>query len=246
MLKKFAIFAAVVAVTTMVALSFITARFIDQEEILRVQNERQELIDRNAELNSKVDNLTAEQEALNADIDLRNAEIEQHKTTIAQLEKERRENQLKVRSLRTEDELENKFAKAFPAVTGARFFGITQIEDADEGITLPYYVIPAWFVSTFIEDNTNATTHLKEIEEYKANEALYGSVIDLKDKVLKLEAEKSAAWKEGYDDAFAKYLALNDEYVDLLKKPPTVEFKPPSLWSSLGGLVLGIAIGAGT
>ena len=93
--------------------------------------------------------------------------------------------------------------------------------------------------------STYTLSYKLEIDEYKANEKLFGSIIELKDQVFKLEAEKSSAYKAGYDEAYGKYEKLNDDYVKLLKTPPKVEFKPPSMWSTLGGTLLGLALGIG-
>ena len=60
-------------------------------------------------------------------------------------------------------------------------------------LKLPYYVIPAWFTETFIIEHNTMLTYKVEIETYKANEELYGSVLELKDKVLALETQKTDA-----------------------------------------------------
>ncbi|NQY30973.1 MAG: hypothetical protein HRT69_16085 [Flavobacteriaceae bacterium] len=96
-----------------------------------------------------------------------------------------------------------------------------------------------------IIEHNNMIAYKKEIDEYKANEKLYGNIIELKDEVFTLEAEKSSAYKTGYDEAYDKYEKLNEDYIKLLQTPPTVEFKPPSIWSALGGTALGLALGIG-
>lgn len=245
MLKNFAIFAAVVAVVTMTALSFITAKYIDQEEILRVEMEMEELEERRNQLLADVATMTEEQAQLKSTIADQTRQIEQHKARIAELEQERLANRLRVRGLRTEDDLEKSFAETFPDVIHADNFGITEFATSQPGITLPYFVIPAWYAGTFIENAEEVAKYEQIVEEFKTEEALYGSIVDLHEEVLSLEEQKSAAWQEGYNDAYAKYEALNKDYLSLLREPPTVEFKPPSLWASVGGLVLGIAVGAG-
>jgi hypothetical protein len=245
MLKKFAIFVSLLAVITMVALSFITARFIDKEEILRVQTEINELQQNKTALEAKVKELDERQLELNKTIGSQTAEINVNKATIAKLEKSQADNQLKVRNLRTEDELERKFAETYPQLVSVKNFGITQIKDQALNLTLPFYIIPAWFAETFIIEHKNMLAYKKQIDEYKANEKLYGSILTLKDTVFRLETEKVSAYKTGYDEAYGKYEKLNADYIELLKKPPSVEFKPPSLWSALGGTALGLALGIG-
>ncbi len=247
MLKKIAIFFASLAVTTMVALAYITARYIDQEEILRAQNEMQDLRQEKVELESKIATLNSQQEELNKVNQRYLQEIESNKQTIAKLEQERSDNQIQVRALKTENQLEEKFAQTYPQVVGAKNFGITQINvsDTEQSINLPYFVIPAWFVETFIIEHNSMKNYQSQINEYQRNEKAYGTVLELKDQVLRLEAQKTIAYQDGYTKAYIKYESLNQDYIDLLKKPPTVEFKAPSLWTSVGGLVVGLAVGAG-
>ena len=246
MLKNFAIFAAVLAVTTMVALAFISARYIDKEEILRVETQMEELQQQKSALETHVEELDQKQAELNQTIQSKNEEIAANKNAIAQLEQEKANKQLAVRRLNTEDELENSFAKTYPQVVDAKNFGIVQMSiDEELNLKLPYYVIPAWFTETFVIEHNAMLTYKAQIETYKANEALYGSVLELKDQVLKLETEKTTAYYTGYEEAYQKYELLNQEYIELLKKPPTVEVKPPSFWTAIGGTLLGIALGVG-
>jgi len=245
MLKKFAIFAATLAVFTMISLAYITARYIDQEEILRVQLESEELKKHKKSLEAQVATLESNQLKLNETIATQTQEIATNQVMIAKLEQSRIDNQLQVRKLSTENELEKAFSATYPQLINVKHFGITQIEDPTTKLTLPFYVIPAWFAETFIIEHNNMLSFEKQNTEYQANEKLYGSILDLKDQVFKLETEKSAAYKTGYDEAYAKYEKLNEDYVTLLKEPPTVELKPPSLWTVLGGTALGLALGIG-
>ena len=246
MLKNFAIFAAVLAVTTMVALAFISARYIDKEEILRVETQMKKLQQQKSALETHIEELDQNLAELNQTIQSKNAEIDANKSAIAQLEQERVDKQLTVRHLSTEDELENSFAQTYPQVVDAKNFGIVQMSIDDElNLKLPYYVIPAWFTETFVIEHNTMLTYKAEIETYKANEELYGSVLELKDKVLKLVTEKTIAYQTGYAEAYQKYELLNQEYIILLKQPPIVEIKPPSFWPTMGGTLLGVALGFG-
>jgi type II secretory pathway component PulM len=246
MIKKALLFGGALVVMTIMALVFITARSLDKEELARVQSEMESLSSDKAQLENKVSELDNLKDKLYQTIDKKNKEIIQHQLTINNLEDERKNQQVEVRHLNTEEALENSFSKAFPQVIKAKNFGITNIAiNEDKTLTLPYYVIPAWFTETFIIEHNNMIKFKEEIEEYKKNEALYGNVIELKDNVLKLESEKSQAYEKGYDEAFLKYQALNQEYIALLKKPPVVEIKAPSLWPILGAAFLGLTLGAG-
>ncbi len=246
MFKKILLFGGALVVTTMLALVFITARSLDKVELQRVQSELADLTEDKENLQLKVTELDELQERLYVTIDNKNNEIIKNQLAIEKLEEERARQQVEVRQLNTEEALEGSFAKAFPQVIKAKNFGITNIAINDEKtLKLPYYVIPAWFTETFIIEHNNMLKYKEEIAEYKNNEALYGSVIELKDNVQKLEGEKSQAFEEGYEKAFEKYQDLNQEYIALLKKPPVVEIKAPSLWPILGAAILGLTLGTG-
>ncbi len=146
------------AIISLVALAFISARYIDKEEIFRVQTEMKAL----------------------------QQEKSANKNAIAQLEQQRVDKQLSVRRLNTKEQLENSFAQAYPQVVDAKNFGIVQISIDDEfNLKLPYYVIPAWFTETFVIEHNTMLIYKAEIETYKTNEDLYGSVKELKDTLLK-------------------------------------------------------------
>ena len=96
-------FSTVLAVLTMLALTFITARYIDKEEILRVEIEMEELQQQKSDLETQVDGLAQKQDELNQTIQSKNEEITANKNAIAQLEQQRADKQLTVRRLYTED-----------------------------------------------------------------------------------------------------------------------------------------------
>lgn len=243
MLKKFSIFITVVAVFALIALAYVSGRYVDKKEILRAQNEMQALKQQHVAIQEKVAALTQQKQSLNAEIDSKNLLIKENQEKIAKLERERSAEQLQVRKLRTEDQLENTFLQTYPQVSHAANVGISHITDTKTGISLPYLVVPAWFSETFISEHKAKETLTKELTHYQQNETLYGSVIDLKNKVLVLEEEKSTAYQNGYENAYARYEDINQKYVDLLKIPPKAQCKMPTKLALLGCSALGIAVG---
>jgi hypothetical protein len=246
MLKKVVLGIVLLVVTTCVSLAIITLRYLDKEELRRVESEMVALTQQKDQLTALVNTLDEEQFKLEKEVEEKNKKISSNKLTIASLEKERLDNRWKVRSLRSENELEKSFALAFPQVINAKNFGIVKMPIKEGSpITLPYYVIPAWFSETFIIEHNHMLLYAEEIKQFKANEALYGNVIELKESVVQLQSEKAAAYQDGYDNAFTKYEQLNQDYIDLLKTPPSVEIKAPSLWPAIGGALLGLTLGIG-
>jgi hypothetical protein len=246
MIKKLAIFSVSVAVCTMVALAYVTARFVDKEEILRAKNELEQLRTEHTALQTKVAKLTHEQSELKDDIKGKASEIERNKNTITTLKQQQEVQQLNVRMLRTQDEQLRSFFQAYPELSKAKNVGVTKMLVNEElNLTIDYLAVPLGFAETFVIEH-NAKIKLQEqLDKYKQNEDLYGSVIDLKDKVLKLEETKTQAFQVGYDKAFTLYEGVNEKYVSCLEKPPKVEIKAPNKWLLLGCSAVGIAIGAG-
>jgi len=244
MLKRLAIFSAAVAVCTMVALAYVTARFVDKDEILRAQNELHAVKQQRLELEKKVGVLSEQQAALKAEVQVKATEIAENKKMIARLEQARENDQLKVRQLRTANDLERKFMETYPAVAKADNVGIAQLPNKKGTLTLDYMVVPAWFSETFIIEHEAKQVLEEELVQFRANEKLYGNVIELSRRVLSLEEEKTAAYQQGYEVAYARYEDINERYIGLLKEPPKVEFKAPNKWVMLGCSVLGVAVGA--
>ena len=59
---------------------------------------------------------------------------------------------------------------------------------------LSYFVIPAWFTETFVIEHKTMLIYKEKIDAYKAKEELYGSVLERKYEVHKLEKEKTTAY----------------------------------------------------
>jgi hypothetical protein len=244
MLKKAVVGILLLVVTTLISLVIITQRNLDKEELRRVETEMTALKKEKDDLTALVTTLDEEQARLEKVVVEKSNQISQNKLTIKKLEQERIDKTWQVRGLRTENELEKRFAVTFPQVINAKNFGIVKMPIKEGSpLTLPYYVIPAWFAETFIIEHNNMLLYEEEITQYKTNEVLYGNVIDLKESVVQLQSEKSVAYQEGYENAFDKYEQLNQDYIKLLKTPPKVEIKAPSLWPALGGTLLGLSLG---
>jgi len=242
MLKHFAVAAAIVAVLAMIALAAISARFVDQKEILRVTAERDELRADHAALEMKIAALDEEKRQLNVKIEQQQTEIAGNKQEIARLQKANDEARLSVRRLRTSDQEVKAFAAAFPGIAAAKNFGATDIFDDRERVTLPYLCVPLAAAETFVIQQTTMNTYKAQIDDYKKNETLYEGVIDLKDQVLALETQKSMAFHDEYEKVFAKYEDVNGRYIKLLETP---RFKFGGLGMTIGAGILGLAIGAG-
>jgi hypothetical protein len=83
-------------------------------------------------------------------------------------------------------------------------WGITELYDDREGISLEYIFFPAFFAETFMIDHENALNYKQQVGKLAALDTLNTQVITLKDSVFVLERQKSVAFRTGYDSAFTK------------------------------------------
>ena len=102
--------------------------------------------------------------------------------------------------------------------------------------------MPLQAAETFVIQQDTMNTYKAQNDYYKKDEALYNGIIDLKDMVLDLEAQKSAAFHDEYVKVFDKYEDVNGRYIKLLETP---RFKFGGLGMTIGAGILGLAIGAG-
>ena len=130
----------------------------------------------------------------------------------------------------------------FPEVARSSRWGITELYDDKEQVSLEYIVFPAYFAETFMIDHENAQNYKQQVGKLSTLDTLNVQVIQLKDSVLVLEQQKSAAFRAGYDSAYTKYESLNAEYIAHLKNPK-VGLKFPGWLSLVGATAVGVAVG---
>lgn len=242
MLKKALIAVSAFAILLMLALSFLTARFIDQKEIARVQ---QEMV-RVQALRDSVQLVVALSDSLQrlfqGQIDAKEREADSLRRQVARLEQARAEAQLSVRRLRRPEDLTARFSAAFPEITGSDW-GITEVVNEETGLGIQYLLVPLWFSETFIIEHRNAGSYQRQRDSLLALDEVQRSVSSLKDSLLVKEQDKTRALQVGYDTTFALYRSLNRDYIDLLKQPPSVHLFPSRRTALVSG-ALGIVLGA--
>ena len=243
MLKKLAIAGVVFGVLLMVALSFLTAKYIDKEEILRATQEREQLMKQRIELEAKValaDSAKKVYEAIVIDMEL---EAEEMRAKVEMLEKNREVAQMDVRRLRTESDLENQLMEAFPAIKTSMKIVDVPVEGAPN-FSLRYWAVPFRFTETFLIDQQNSANYEKQRDKLMVLDEMNVEIIGLQKTITKLEEEKSIAYRQGYDSAYAMYQEINEKYLTLLNKPPSVEFGLPQIGAVAAGFAGGVLVGS--
>ncbi len=241
MLKKAVIVLGVFAGALMLVLTWITARYVDKEEIMRVERERARLQVVRDSLYSVVAIKDSMQKILQKDIDLLQTQAQTLRAQVDLLEEARQRMQLSVRNIRKKEDLQARLRETFPEMAYSQW-GVTEVFD-DTGVGIEYLLVPLWFSETFIIDHQDALNYRRQVDKLKQLDSLNVVVDALQDSLLALEVAKSQAYKAGFDDAFAKYDTLSQRYIELLKKPPQIKFGLPQ-WSAVAaGAAAGVAAG---
>ncbi len=223
----------------MAGISYITARFIDQEEINRVKMEMVHLEAVRDSITTVVAKIDLEKKQLQGQVENLNLQANVLRDSVLSLEESRQEEQLRVRQLSTKQDLERDFIKTYPEVA----YSMRIIEIDEDGLPLEYLSVPLWFTEAFIIDHQNAASYEEQRDKLLEVDTLRTKVSALQDSVLLLEEEKSAAYKQGYDEAYARYEALNKDYLDCLEKPPQVKFGFPKAGLLIGAAAAGLGAG---
>ncbi len=242
MLKKALITVSLFGILLLLALSWLTARYIDQEEINRARLEMQQLRASRDSILTVVAFKDSLQKLLQEKIDEKQQVVEDLRIQVELLEQRRKADQLTVRNIRKEEELQKRLEQTFPEMAGSDW-GVTEVYNEEQDISLRYLLIPFWFSETFIIDHQNSLSYQAQRDKLLQVDSLQSMVITLKDSVFTLEKQKSEAFKAGYDEAYAKYDSLNRKYIALLQKPPQINFGLPQWSAVLAGFGLGIGSG---
>ena len=242
MLKKLLIAAVSFAVLLMVALAFITARYIDHAEILRAKSERDHL----RAVRDSIAAVVAVKDSIQKELELQVTGLQTEANILRQevdsLENLRRREQLKVRLLRKKEDLQDKFMQTFPEIAYSDW-GVTEVYNEAEQISIQYLMVPLWFAETFIIDHQNSLSYQKQKDKLLLVDSLQTAIVQVKDSLRILEMEKGLAYKKGYDEAYAKYEDINKRYIKLLQKPPQVKIGFPGWGTVLGATAAGVVVG---
>ncbi len=225
------------AVILMVLLSYFFGN--NDTKILQAQLKMQQLRSQRDSIKVVVAIRDSMQRVIQDIINDRQVEADSLKDKVGQLEEERKEAQLSVRNLRKDEDLQNKFIKTFPEIAGSDW-GVQEVHNDEVDLDIEYLLVPLWFSETFIIDHQNSKSYKEQTGLLQTVDSLRLNVIALQDSVLRLEEEKSSAYKKGYDDSYAEYTKLNENYIKELKKP---NFGLPHWTAIAGGIGIGYLIG---
>lgn len=239
-LKKVLLVVVIFAVVLLVALSYILGKSDNGAEINRNRLELERLRASRDSIKTVVAFKDTMQKMLQQQILALQSEREALRGQVEAIEEQRQQGQLTVRNLRKPDDLLKKLRETYPELAESDW-GVTEVYNAANQVSIQYLLIPLWFSETFIIQDQNSAAYKEQNEKLRLLDTLGERVGVLQDSVLVLEIQKSKAYKSGYDEAFAKYELVNAKYDSLLKRPPQFKVGIPNKWVFLSGAVTGVA-----
>lgn len=241
-LKKVLLVVAVFAVVLLVALSYILGKTNNGAEINRNRLELERLRASRDSIKTVVAFKDTMQRMLQQQIATLQSEREALRGQVDAIEQQRERGQLTVRNLRKPEDLLKKLRETYPELAESDW-GVTEVYNAANEVSIQYLLIPLWFSETFIIQDQNSAAYKEQNEKLRLLDTLGERVGVLQDSVLVLEIQKSRAYKSGYDEAFAKYELVNAKYDSLLKRPPQFKVGIPNKWVFISGAAVGAAGG---
>lgn len=244
MLKRALITVSIIAAVLALGFTYVLARFRDRDAIVRAQANMEQLRVQRDSLQRHVEKLDSVTVVLEGRADSLVGEAESLREEVRDLEAKRQAAQLSVRRLRRPADLLDRLRTTFPEMAGSAW-GTTEIMDDSEApaIGIQYLLVPLWFSETFIIDHQNSKSYLAQRDHLHDVDSLQQQTIALKDTIIVLEKEKTAAFRVGYDSAYKKYEALHEEYIQVLKNP-RIALKMPGAAAILGSAAAGVLVGA--
>jgi hypothetical protein len=244
MLKRALITVSIVAAVLAFGFTYVLARFRDRDAIVRAQATMEQLRVQRDSLQRHVEKLDSATVVLEGRADSLVDEAAMLRREVRELETERQAAQLSVRRLRRPADLLDRLRTTFPEMAGSAW-GTTEVIDDSEvpAIGIQYLLVPLWFSETFIIDHQNSKSYLAQRDRMHDVDSLQQQTIALKDTIIVLEKEKTAAFRVGYDSAYKKYEALHEDYIKVLKNP-RIALKLPGAAAILGSAAAGVVVGA--
>lgn len=230
-----------VAVLLLAGVLFLGARGINQERIAELEDELTRMRSSRDSIQTVVAYKDSLQRLLRERIAERSGEVDDLREEREEMERERERQEMAVRRLDSFEDVEKKFLDTFPELGTS-----TRVAEVDRnGFAFTYIMMPLAAVETFVLDHQDRLSLQDQRDLLLRVDALQSTIGVLKDSLVVLEAEKSAAYQTGYDDAYAQYENLNQEYVGYLKQPPRVSLfssNRTAFISGAAGLLGGVGI----
>jgi hypothetical protein len=221
-----------------VGFSYILAKYTDQAEVLRAQQEMGRLQDQRdsiLKLAAGKDSLVA---LLQSEVRTREETIRSLKEQRQDMEQARAHAESAIWHLFHDDSIMVIFKKEWPQYAHSQW-GFTEVADRTTGLHVKYFVAPWSFTNEILNNCNDARSYREQSQMLLKTVGLQDTVIHLEKRIAGLESEKAMAFRNGYDSAYTLYTGLNEKYVKLLENP-RIDMGFAGWLPVAGGVALGV------
>lgn len=226
-------------ILVVLAIAFLTYRS-SAEEIRRVQLEAAILRAQRDSIRAVAELRDSLRTLLSRTADSLDERTDSLRERVAAIESGREAAERAVWHLRTSDETEGAFRKAYPEFAPA--MRVTEYKPDPAAPPLRYLMLPTNTARSFMVYRLRADSLELTRDALTQIVSLRDSVVGLKDSIITLGRLNEAAFRVGYDSAYASFERLRDDYIKLAKQP-RFAFNAPTLTTVAGALAVGFAVG---
>lgn len=203
-----------------------------KEKIAAAEKQQADMQAEKAQLEDKVASLTAKQDELDKKIASQQTQIGQYESEIADIkEKLIAANKLTIAEV-DEQSIADNFKKTY-GLEDVKGIRLVKIPPAEGGFKITSLVLPIDYIKLAVTAKNSQRACEQQAELQDKIIGLNQEINQLTNEKLVLEQQKTQAYSEGYEKAFAMYLEVNKLYIDLLKAPPKVDLAPN--WLQIAG-----------
>jgi predicted RNase H-like nuclease (RuvC/YqgF family) len=204
----------------------------DAAEVQQKQMEKE-----NVELQNTVAELTVQQSQLSSEVEEKEQKIKDYEEQIAKIQEELIVTKKQTIVETDEQIIANDFKKAFN-LEKISTIRVINAPPPGEGWRITSLVMPIEYAKLATNAKSSLVACQAQTELKDQISSLNTVIKDLKDQTLVLEEQKSRAYAEGYEKAFALYKEVNEQYINLLRTPPKADLSINWL-GILGGIATG-------
>ncbi len=222
--------------------SFLAAKFMNQQEILRAKQEMEVLRAKRDSLETQVAHRDSVITVLERSTTSLTVQIDSLREQVDELERQRRRAEAKAFRLFKPEEYIRQFEEFYPEFAHSGW-GFREIYNEEYQVTIEYFMIPTQFTTAFIQDHIDAVSYRKQTDKLRAADSLWQVVATQQQRIITLERENRQAYQKGYAEAFAKYEEINRKYIHRLENPQ-VKLGIPSATTLVGSAAVGFLVGS--
>ena len=244
-LKKWSWIVVVVVVVVLIASmsSFLTSRAERQQRIAQLTMELEELTEEKEATDRRAAEIDMENARLRTQVDTLQTEAAAHLETVSRLQDELEVARVNAFTTTEPGDYVEKIKDYYPEMAGSDW-AVIQTTDPSSGLRRNYLKVPLGMADAFMFQQSRADNLEQQTAELTTVVELKNDIIGLQDRINVLTEEKSTAYMQAYNNAYAAYVAANKDFIDMLKQP-NFKIDMPKRGALAACTALGLLLGAG-